>query len=111
MELLDDLRDRIFNHYLIFIQEILREERGITEDRREKLSNLNDWTFKERLFWTKQRAVTGPFLLSRNRAILRHIFSLIFRGSSTLLSYSFMTCLTFTLFCKLLMTKTNDCGV
>ena len=45
VELLDDLRDRIFNHYLIFIQEILREERGIARDRREELSNLNDLDF------------------------------------------------------------------
>ena len=45
VELLDDLRDRIFNHYLIFIQEILREERGITGDRQEELSNLNDLDF------------------------------------------------------------------
>ena len=45
VELLDDLRDRIFNHYLIFIQEILREERGIARDRQEELSNLNDLDF------------------------------------------------------------------
>jgi len=45
VELLDDLRDRIFNHYLVSIQEILREERGITGDRREELANLNDLDF------------------------------------------------------------------
>jgi hypothetical protein len=45
VELLDDLRDRIFNHYLVSIQEILREERGITGDRQEELSILNDLDF------------------------------------------------------------------
>jgi hypothetical protein len=45
VELLDDLRDRIFNHYLVSIQELLREERGITGDRQEALSNLNDLDF------------------------------------------------------------------
>ena len=45
VELSDDLRDRIFNHYLVSIQEILREERGITGDRQEALSNLNDLDF------------------------------------------------------------------
>jgi hypothetical protein len=45
VELLDDLRDRIFNHYLVSIQELLREERGITGDRQEELSNLNDLDF------------------------------------------------------------------
>ncbi len=45
LELVDDLWDRIFNHYLIFIQELLREERGITGDRQEELSNLNDLDF------------------------------------------------------------------
>ena len=42
VELLDDLRDRIFNHYLVSIQEILREERGITGDLQ---SNLDDLDF------------------------------------------------------------------
>jgi hypothetical protein len=42
VELLDDLRDRIFNHYLVSIQEILREERGITGDQQQALSNLDD---------------------------------------------------------------------
>jgi hypothetical protein len=45
VELLDDLRDRIFNHYLVSIQEILREKRSITGDWREELSNLNDLDF------------------------------------------------------------------
>jgi len=30
VELLDDLRERIWNHYLIPIQDLLREERGMT---------------------------------------------------------------------------------
>jgi hypothetical protein len=42
VELLDDLRDRIFNHYLVSIQELLREERGITGDLQQELSNLDD---------------------------------------------------------------------
>ena len=45
VELLDDLRDRIFNHYLVSIQEILREERGITGELQEELSNLDDLDF------------------------------------------------------------------
>jgi hypothetical protein len=45
VELLDDLRDRIFNHYLISIQELLREERGITGDLQQELSNLDDLDF------------------------------------------------------------------
>ena len=45
VELLDDLRDRIFNHYLVSIQELLREERGITGEQQEALSNLNDLDF------------------------------------------------------------------
>jgi hypothetical protein len=45
VELLDDLRDRIFNHYLVSIQELLREERGITGDLQEELSNLDDLDF------------------------------------------------------------------
>ena len=45
VELLDDLRDRIFNHYLESIQELLREERGITGEQQEELSNLNDLDF------------------------------------------------------------------
>jgi hypothetical protein len=45
VELLDDLRDRILNHYLIPIQEILREERGIDGDLQEELSNLDDLDF------------------------------------------------------------------
>jgi hypothetical protein len=45
VELLDDLRDRIFNHYLVSIQELLREERGITGELQEELSNLNDLDF------------------------------------------------------------------
>ena len=42
VELLDDLRERIWNHYLIPIQDLLREERGMTGDLQEKLSNLDD---------------------------------------------------------------------
>ena len=45
VELLEDLRDRIFNHYLVSIQELLREERGITGEQQEELSNLNDLDF------------------------------------------------------------------
>ena len=45
VELLDDLRDRIFNHYLVSIQELLREERGITGDLQQELSNLDDLDF------------------------------------------------------------------
>ena len=45
VELLDDLRDRIFNHYLVSIQELLREERGISGDLQEELSSLDDLDF------------------------------------------------------------------
>ena len=45
VELLDDLRDRIFNHYLVSIQELLREERGMTGELQEGLSNLDDLDF------------------------------------------------------------------
>ena len=45
VELLDDLRDRIFNHYLVSIQELLREERGITGDLQQALSSLDDLDF------------------------------------------------------------------
>lgn len=45
VELLDDLRNRILNHYLVPIQEIMREERGMTGDLQEALSNLDDLDF------------------------------------------------------------------
>ena len=45
VELLEDLRDRIFNHYLVSIQELLREERGMTGELQEGLSNLDDLDF------------------------------------------------------------------
>ena len=45
VELLDDLRDRILNHYLVPIQEIMREEHGMTGDLQEALSNLDDLDF------------------------------------------------------------------
>ena len=45
VELLDDLRERIWNHYLIPIQDLLREERGMTGELQEKLSNLDDLDF------------------------------------------------------------------
>ena len=45
VELLDDLRERIWNHYLIPIQDLLREERGMIGDLQEKLSNLDDLDF------------------------------------------------------------------
>ena len=45
VELLDDLRERIWNHYLIPIQDLLREERGITGELQQELSNLDDLDF------------------------------------------------------------------
>jgi len=45
VELLEDLRDRIFNHYLVSIQELLHEERGMTGELQEGLSNLDDLDF------------------------------------------------------------------
>lgn len=45
VELLEDLRDRIFNHYLVSIQELLREERGMAGELQEGLSNLDDLDF------------------------------------------------------------------
>ena len=45
VELLDDLRDRILNHYLVPIQEIPCEERGMTGGLQEELSNLDDLDF------------------------------------------------------------------
>jgi len=45
VELLDDLRDRILNHYLVPIQELMRKERGMTGDQQETLSNLDDLDF------------------------------------------------------------------
>lgn len=45
VELLDDLRDKILRHYLVPIQELLREERGMTGDLQEALSNLDDLDF------------------------------------------------------------------
>jgi hypothetical protein len=44
VELLDDLRDRIMSHYLIPIQELLREEYGVAEDTQEELTNGDDLT-------------------------------------------------------------------
>jgi hypothetical protein len=38
-ELLDDLRERIFNHYQIHIQELLKEERGTTGELEEVIQN------------------------------------------------------------------------
>jgi hypothetical protein len=45
VELLDDLRNRILNYYLVPIQELMREERGMTGDLQEALSNLDDLDF------------------------------------------------------------------
>jgi hypothetical protein len=45
VELLDDLRDRILSHYLVPIQELMHEERGMAGDLQEKLSNLDDLDF------------------------------------------------------------------
>ena len=39
------MQDRIFNHYLVSFQELLREERGITGDLQQELSNLDDLDF------------------------------------------------------------------
>ena len=38
-ELLEDLRERIFNHYQIPIQELLKEERGTTGELEEVIQN------------------------------------------------------------------------
>jgi hypothetical protein len=38
-ELLDDLRERIFNHYQIPIQELLKQERGTTGELEEVIQN------------------------------------------------------------------------
>lgn len=38
-ELLDDLRERIFNHYQIPIKELLKQERGTTEELEEAIQN------------------------------------------------------------------------
>lgn len=45
VELLDDLRERIMSHYLIPIQESLREEQGMTEDQQEERLNMDDLDF------------------------------------------------------------------
>jgi hypothetical protein len=45
VELLDDLRERIWNHYQIPIQEYLREERGVIHAQQEDLSNWSDFDF------------------------------------------------------------------
>lgn len=45
VELLDDLRGRIMSHYLIPIQELLREERGMTGDQQEERLNRDDLDF------------------------------------------------------------------
>ncbi len=39
LELLDDLRERIFNHYQMPIQELLKEERGTTGKLEEVIQN------------------------------------------------------------------------
>ena len=48
VELLDDLRGRIMSHYLIPIQELLREEpeeQDMTEDQQEERLNRDDLDF------------------------------------------------------------------
>ena len=45
VELLDDLRGRIMSHYLIPIQELLRQERGMTGDQQEERLNMDDLDF------------------------------------------------------------------
>jgi hypothetical protein len=45
VELLDDLRDRIWCHYQIPIQELLRDEYGVTEDQQKGTTKRDDLTF------------------------------------------------------------------
>jgi hypothetical protein len=45
VELLDDLRGRIMSHYLLPIQELLREERGMIGDQQEERLNMDDLDF------------------------------------------------------------------
>ncbi len=45
VKLLDDLRERIMSHYLIPIQELLREERGTTGNLHEEESQLDELDF------------------------------------------------------------------
>jgi len=45
IELLDDLRDRIWCHYQLPIQELLRDEYGMTEDQQVEIENRDDQTF------------------------------------------------------------------
>lgn len=45
VELLDDLRGRIMSHYLIPIQELLREDRGMTVDQQEERLNRDVMDF------------------------------------------------------------------
>ncbi len=45
IELLDDLRDRIWCHYQLPIQKLLREEYGMTEDQQTGITNRDDLTF------------------------------------------------------------------
>lgn len=43
--LLDDLRERIWSHYQMPIQDYLREEPGVTHAQQEDLSNWSDFEF------------------------------------------------------------------
>ena len=45
VELLDDLRDRIWCHYQIPIQELLRDEYGVTENQQKGTTKRDDLTF------------------------------------------------------------------
>ena len=45
VELLDDLRDRIWCQYQLPIQELLRDEYGMTEDQQVGIENRDDQTF------------------------------------------------------------------
>jgi hypothetical protein len=45
VELLDDLRERILNHYLIPIQDLLRDDHGVTEELQQGQPNVDDLNF------------------------------------------------------------------
>jgi hypothetical protein len=45
IELLDDLRERIWCHYQLPILELLRNEYGVTEDQQVGITNIDDLTF------------------------------------------------------------------
>jgi len=45
IELLDDLRDRIWCHYHLPIQKLLRDEYGMTENQQVEIENRDDQAF------------------------------------------------------------------